>query len=165
MPDKPGFEHKIVDEAGATVPVGTVGEICVRGDALMRGMVGRRREDIVDKDGWYHTGDAGRFDDDGHLYFAGRTDDMIKTSGANVSPVEVEGVLVAMPEVREAYIVGVPDPERGAIVTGVVVMARGASISADELTTRCRAQLAAYLAGLRKKSAIKPGQESALTAW
>jgi acyl-coenzyme A synthetase/AMP-(fatty) acid ligase len=107
-------------------------------------MVGRQRADIFDEDGWYHTGDAGRFDDDGHLYFAGRTDDMIKTSGANVSPVEVEGVLLGMPEVREAYVVGVPDPDRGAIVTGVVVTARGAAISAEELTARCRAQLAAY---------------------
>jgi acyl-CoA synthetase (AMP-forming)/AMP-acid ligase II len=140
----PGFEHKIVDEAGATVPVGTVGEICVRGAALTRGMVGRQRADVFDEEGWYHTGDAGCFDNDGHLYFAGRTDDMIKTAGANVSPVEVEGVLVGMPEVREAYVVGVPDPDRGAIVTGVVVTARGATISPEELTTRCRAQLAAY---------------------
>ena len=110
----------------------------------MRGMVGRSREEVFDEDGWYHTGDGGRIDEDGHLYFAGRTDDMIKTAGANVSPIEVEGVLVAMPEVREAYVVGVPDPERGATVTGVVVTARGASVSADELTARCRSQLAAY---------------------
>jgi acyl-CoA synthetase (AMP-forming)/AMP-acid ligase II len=140
----PGFEHKVVDDAGETVPVGTVGEICVRGAALMRGMVGRSREEVFDEDGWYHTGDAGRFDEDGHLYFAGRTDDMIKASGANVSPVEVEGVLLGMDEVREAYVVGVPDPDRGAIVTGVVVTARGASVSAEELTRRCRMQLAAY---------------------
>jgi len=140
----PGFEHKIVDESGATVPPGTVGEICVRGAALMRGMVGRTRDEVFDADGWYHTGDAGRFDDDGHLYFAGRTDDMIKTAGANVSPVEVERVLVAMDEVREAYVVGVPDPDRGAVVAGVVVTARGATVAAEELTRRCRAQLAAY---------------------
>jgi acyl-CoA synthetase (AMP-forming)/AMP-acid ligase II len=140
----PGFEHKIVDEDGTPVAVGTVGEICVRGDALMRGMVGRSRAEIFDEDGWYHTRDAGSFDDDGFLYFTGRTDDMIKTAGANVSPVEVESVLVAMPEVREAYVVGVPDAERGAVVTGVVVTARGATIAPDELVTRCRAVLAAY---------------------
>ena len=140
----PGFEHRIVDETGAEAPIDSVGEIYVRGAALMRGMVGRSRAEVFDADGWYHTGDAGRFDADGHLYFAGRTDDMIKTAGANVSPVEVEGVLQAMPEVREAYVVGVPDPERGAIVTGVVVTARGATVAADELTARCRASLAAY---------------------
>jgi acyl-coenzyme A synthetase/AMP-(fatty) acid ligase len=140
----PGFEHMIVDEDGAPVPTGTIGEICVRGDALMRGMVGKSRAEIFDEDGWYHTRDAGRFDDDGYLYFTGRTDDMIKTAGANVSPVEVESVLVAMDEVREAYVVGVPDPERGAIVTGVVVTARGATISEPELVARCRAHLAAY---------------------
>ena len=110
----------------------------------MRGMVGRTREEVFDSEGWYHTGDAARRDADGHLYFAGRTDDMIKTSGANVSPVEVEGVLAKVPEVREAYVVGVPDQDRGAIVAGVVVTARGASISSEELTSRCRAQLAAY---------------------
>jgi acyl-CoA synthetase (AMP-forming)/AMP-acid ligase II len=140
----PGFEHKVVDEDGDEVATGAVGEICVRGLALMRGMVGRTRDTVFDADGWYHTGDAGHLDEDGHLYFAGRTDDMIKTAGANVSPVEVEGVLVAMPEVREAYVVGVPDPVRGATVTGVIVTARGASVSADELTARCRTQLAAY---------------------
>jgi len=140
----PGFEHKIVDEEGAAVPTGTVGEICVRGAALMRGMVGRSRAEIFDEDGWYHTRDAGSFDDDGFLYFTGRTDDMIKTSGANVSPVEVESVLVAMDEVREAYVVGVPDPARGAIVTGVIVTARDKTVTAPELVARCRQQLAAY---------------------
>ena len=140
----PGFEHKIVDDDGATVPVGIVGEICVRGDALMRGMVGRSRAEVVDEDGWYHTRDAGRLDEDGFLYFTGRTDDMIKTSGANVSPVEVESVLVAMDEVREAYVVGVPHAARGAIVTGVVVTARGMTITQSELVQRCRVLLAAY---------------------
>jgi acyl-CoA synthetase (AMP-forming)/AMP-acid ligase II len=140
----PGFEHKVVDESGKEVAVGTIGEICVRGAALMRGIVGRAREETFDEDGWYHTGDAGRLDDDGHLYFAGRTDDMIKTAGANVSPIEVERVLIGLPEVREAYVVGVPHPDRGAIVTGVVVTARGATVTADELTRRCRTLLAAY---------------------
>jgi acyl-CoA synthetase (AMP-forming)/AMP-acid ligase II len=140
----PGYEHKVVDDTGATVPAGTVGEICVRGTALMRGMVGRTRDEIVDEDGWYHTGDSAHRDEDGHLYFAGRTDDMIKTSGANVSPVEVEGVLAKVPEVRIAYVVGVPDPERGAVVAAVVVLNDGASATADELRAWCREQLAAY---------------------
>ena len=140
----PGFEHKIIDESGEPVAVGTVGEICVRGAALMRGMVRRDRSQVFDVDGWYHTGDSARADGDGHIYFVGRTDDMIKTSGANVSPVEVERLLVAMPEIREAYVVGVPDPERGAIVVGVVVLARGAALATPELIARCRAQLAAY---------------------
>lgn len=140
----PGYEHKIVDEDGRTPPPGVVGEICVRGEALMRGMVGRTREEIFDRDGWYRTGDAASIDADGHLYFAGRTDDMIKTSGANVAPIEVEDVLLSMPEVREAYVIGLPDPERGAIVTGVVVLNQGAVLDAAQLARRSREHLSAY---------------------
>lgn len=140
----PGYEHKVVDEDGNEVDDGVVGEICVRGEALMRGMVGRAWRDVVDAEGWYHTGDAARRDADGHLYFSGRTDDMIKTSGANVAPVEVEAVLAAIPEVRIAYVVGVPDPAKGAVVTAVVVTNDGASIDAKALTAACKAKLAAY---------------------
>jgi acyl-CoA synthetase (AMP-forming)/AMP-acid ligase II len=140
----PGFEHKVVDEHGDTVDAGVHGEICVRGWPMMRGMVGRTWSEVFDADGWYHTGDSAYYDDDGHLYFSGRTDDMIKTSGANVAPVEVEKLLFEMPEIREAYVVGVPDEERGALVVGVVVLRPGESLAPDELRTRARAQLAAY---------------------
>jgi acyl-CoA synthetase (AMP-forming)/AMP-acid ligase II len=140
----PGFEHKIVNERGETVTPGVVGEICVRGHALMRGMVGFTREEVFDSEGWYHTSDAARCDTDGHLHFAGRTDDMIKTSGANVAPIEVENVLLSMPEVREAYVMGLPDPERGAIVTAVVVLNQGAAVDAEQLTQWSRDRLSAY---------------------
>ena len=140
----PGFEHKVIDADGTRVGPGTQGEICVRGWPMMRGMVGRTWSEVFDADGWYHTGDSAYYDEDGHLYFSGRTDDMIKTSGANVAPVEVENVLFEMPEVREAYVVGLPDEQRGATVTGVVVLVPGATIEAEELVRRCRAQLAVY---------------------
>jgi acyl-coenzyme A synthetase/AMP-(fatty) acid ligase len=140
----PGFEHKIVDEHGEAVGPGVHGEICVRGWPMMRGMVGRTWSQVFDADGWYHTRDSAYYDDDGHIYFSGRTDDMIKTSGANVAPVEVEKVLIEMPEVREAYVVGVPDEVRGAVVVGVVVLHPGNSLTPEELVSRARAQLAAY---------------------
>jgi acyl-CoA synthetase (AMP-forming)/AMP-acid ligase II len=140
----PGYEHKVVDELGHVVPDGVAGEICVRGEALMSRMVGRLRHETFDADGWYHTGDSAYRDADGHLYFAGRTDDMIKTSGANVAPVEVEAVLAALPEVRVAYVVGLPDPARGAIVAAAVVLNHGAAVTTDELVAACRAKLAAY---------------------
>jgi acyl-CoA synthetase (AMP-forming)/AMP-acid ligase II len=140
----PGFEHKVVDESGNPVGPGKQGEICVRGWPMMRGMVGRTWRDVFDADGWYHTGDSAYYDDDGHLYFSGRTDDMIKTSGANVAPVEVEKVLFEMPEVREAYVVGVPDEQRGALVVGVVVLRPGESLTAEELVARARARLSVY---------------------
>jgi acyl-coenzyme A synthetase/AMP-(fatty) acid ligase len=123
----PGYEHKVIDEDGREVAPGVDGEVCVRGYALMRGIVGRTRDEVFDAEGWYHTGDSARRDEDGHLYFAGRTDDMIKTSGANVAPVEVEAVLSALPQVRIAYVVGLPDPTRGALVAAAVVLNDGAT--------------------------------------
>ncbi|MED5810885.1 class I adenylate-forming enzyme family protein [Mycolicibacterium sp. 050232] len=140
----PGYEHKVVDEQGNQVPDGTTGEICVRGAAMMRGIVGRDNRTVFDADGWYHTKDAGYRDADGHLYFAGRTDDMIKTSGANVAPVEVESALARVDGIRVAYVVGLPDPERGAVVSAVVVLDEGSHVTADQLSATCRLELAAY---------------------
>lgn len=140
----PGYEHKIVDDTGREVPNGVTGEICVRGIAMMRGMVGRQWHELVDRDGWLHTKDAGYRDDDGHLYFAGRTDEMIKTSGTNVAPMEVEAALGRIEAVRIAYVVGVPDSDKGAIVSAAVVLNDGHTVSEDDLTAACRRQLAAY---------------------
>jgi acyl-CoA synthetase (AMP-forming)/AMP-acid ligase II len=140
----PGFEHKVVDDDGAEVPAGTEGEICVRGVGLMRGIVGRERSEVFDADGWYHTADAGWVDEDGFFYFVGRTGDLVKTAGANVSPIEVEGVLLAMPEVQEASVLGLPDESMGQVVCAVVVLQPGASLSEEELRTRCRAAMSAY---------------------
>jgi acyl-CoA synthetase (AMP-forming)/AMP-acid ligase II len=133
-----GWEHKIIDDAGAD------GEICVRGGSLMRGIIGRERDDTFDADGYYHTADAGHLDEDGFVYFIGRMGDLVKTAGASVSPVEVEAVLLAMPEVREASVVGLPDADIGQRVCGVVVLHDGASLDADELRARCREHLSAY---------------------
>jgi len=143
-PPAAGWDHKIIDETGAEVPVGVAGEVCVRGGSLMRGIIGRERDEVFDREGYYHTADAGYRDEDGHIYFIGRMGDLVKTAGASVSPVEVEAVLRAMPEVREASVVGLPDDEIGQRVCGVVVLHDGASLDADELRTRCRAQLSAY---------------------
>jgi acyl-CoA synthetase (AMP-forming)/AMP-acid ligase II len=153
----PGYEHKIVDAAGKEVPNGTVGEICVRGTAMMRGMVGKQHAEIFDADGWYHTKDAGYRDDDGHLYFSGRTDDMSKTSGANVAPVEVEAAIRRIEGVRIVYVVGIPDPNRGAIVGAVVVVNEERLTSQDDLIAACRKELAAYK--IPKKWVILPSVE------
>jgi acyl-CoA synthetase (AMP-forming)/AMP-acid ligase II len=140
----PGYQHKIVDEDGKEVADGVAGEICVRGFAMMRGIVGKQHAEVFDADGWYHTGDAGYRDCDGHLYFAGRTDDMIKTSGANVAPIEVEAAIGRLDGVRIAYVVGVPHPDKGAVVSAVVVLNEGADAAAEDLVSACRQKLAAY---------------------
>ncbi len=141
----PGMEHKVVDpETGATLPPGEVGEICVRGYSLMLGLHKQEREDVFDRDGYYHTGDAGYFDADGVLYFSARLGEMIKTAGANVTPREVEVVIETFPEVVSAFVVGLPDPERGQNVAAVVVLKPGAALDADAAHARLREQLSSY---------------------
>jgi acyl-CoA synthetase (AMP-forming)/AMP-acid ligase II len=140
-----GIAHKVVDPAtGAPVAPGEVGELCVRGYNVMQGLYKVEREQTFDADGFYHTGDSGRFDPDGVLYFKGRLGEMIKTGGANVTPSEVESALRAHAEVKEAFVVGVPDPERGQNVAAAVVLVPGQAVPADELVARLRRELAAY---------------------
>ncbi len=140
-----GLEHRIVDpETGELAPPGELGEIQVRGYSLMQGLHKVEREDTFEPDGFYATGDGGYFNSDGVLYFKGRMGDMIKTAGANVTPSEVEQVMAAYPEVQSAYVVGIPDPERGQLVTASVVLAPGADATPDELKARLKGDLSAY---------------------
>jgi acyl-CoA synthetase (AMP-forming)/AMP-acid ligase II len=141
----PGVEHKVVDPAtGATLPPGQLGEICVRGYSLMLGLHKQEREDVFDRDGYYHTGDAGYFDEDGVLFFSARLGEMIKTAGANVTPREVEVVIETFPEVTSAFVVGLPDPVRGQNVAAAVMLKRGAALDADTARARLREQLSSY---------------------
>jgi acyl-CoA synthetase (AMP-forming)/AMP-acid ligase II len=140
-----GVEHKIVDPTtGGTLPPGSSGEICVRGYNVMQGLYKVEREDAFDRDGFYHTGDAGRFDADGVLFFEARLGDLIKTAGANVTPREVEVALEALPEVQAAFVVGVPDPVRGQNVAAALVLDAGRELTARECRERLRAELSAY---------------------
>jgi acyl-CoA synthetase (AMP-forming)/AMP-acid ligase II len=141
----PGVEHKVVDPVtGEPLAAGQLGELCVRGYSVMQGLYKREREEVFDRDGFYHTGDGGRFDQDGVLFFAGRLGDVIKTGGANVSPREVEVVLEGFPEIKEAYLVGVPHPERGQNVAAAVVLQAGRELSAGVLRERLKREVSAY---------------------
>jgi acyl-CoA synthetase (AMP-forming)/AMP-acid ligase II len=141
----PGVEHKIVDpETGATLPPGEFGEICVRGYSLMLGLYKQERDDVFDRDGYYHTGDAGYFDADGVLFFKARLGEMIKTAGANVTPREVEVEIERFPEVSSAFVVGLPDPVRGQNVAAAVMLKRGAQLDAETARARLREQLSSY---------------------
>ena len=140
-----GVEHRVIDpESGATLPAGEFGEICVRGYSLMQGLYKQEREDVFDADGFYRTGDGGYFDVNGVLYFKGRLGDMIKTGGANVTPSEVEAVLASFTEVKEAYVVGVPDPDRGQNVAASVLLEPGVQADPEALRARLKAELSAY---------------------
>jgi acyl-CoA synthetase (AMP-forming)/AMP-acid ligase II len=141
----PGDQHKIVDpETGQTLGPGEFGEICVRGYSVMQGLYKVDREETFDADGYYHTGDAGFFDAEGHLFFKGRLGEMIKTGGANVAPREVELVLATFPELLAAHVVGVPHPDRGENVAVAVVLREGASLDEGALHTRLKEELSAY---------------------
>jgi acyl-CoA synthetase (AMP-forming)/AMP-acid ligase II len=141
----PGLEHKVVNpDTGETLGAGEYGEICVRGYSRCQSLYKREREESFDADGYYHTGDGGWFDTAGHLFFKGRIGDMIKTSGANVAPREVEIALEALPEVKLAAVVGVPDPVRGQLVVAAVVAEPGRKIDPEALRARLREELSAY---------------------
>ena len=112
------------------------GEILVQGPTVSA--------TALDADGWLHTGDVGRIDEDGFLYVEGRTDEMIITGGENVAPAEVEDVLVRHPEILEAAVVGRPDPEWQQVVTAVVVLGSGSSLGEDEIRRHCADSLSAY---------------------
>ncbi len=141
----PGSEHKVVEpESGRSLPPGELGEVCVRGYNVMQGLYKLEREDVFDRDGFYHTGDAGYFDAEGTFFFKARLGDMIKTAGANVTPREVEIVIESQPEVRSAFVVGVPDPVRGQNVAAAMILKTGSTLAWEELRERLRAELSAY---------------------
>lgn len=140
----PGMEHKLIDtETGREVSAGEAGALLIRGDALMAGFVKRDRAACFDADGWYPTGDLCSFRD-GHLFFWGRTDDTIKSSGANVSPREVENALAALPGVAQAIVLGVPDEKRGGIVGAIIIPQPGAELSESEIRKSLAATLSIY---------------------
>jgi acyl-CoA synthetase (AMP-forming)/AMP-acid ligase II len=139
-----GYEHKIIDPAnGSTLPEGDEGEICVRGEDLMLGMVKRDRTETFDADGYYHTGDRGFFRD-GLLFFTGRMGDMIKSSGMNVAPQEVEVALEGLPEIQTAIVVGVPHADRGQDVAAVIALAPHATIMESEIISRLKERISSY---------------------
>ena len=141
-----GNEIAIVDpEAGARLPVGAHGEIAVRGATLMRGYYKVEPEHVFDRDGFFRTQDGGSLDADGHLHWTGRLSGLIKTGGANVSPVELERVLAAYPGLRVAAAVGVPHPTLGEVLVLCAVPLAGAP-NPDEAAIQAfvRERLAPY---------------------
>lgn len=142
-----GFGHTemaVVDDDGAPVAVGETGELWVRGIGVMAGYNKRERHETFDENGWYHTGDrVYRRAGDPRLFYVGRDTELIKAGGANVSPLEVEAVVSAFPDVAQCVVVGVDHPERGEEVCAVVVPA-DAALDVTTLTARTREQLSGY---------------------
>jgi fatty-acyl-CoA synthase len=136
---------RIVDDEGRVLAPGETGEILTSGPAVTKGYWQRpevNAETFVD--GWCHTGDLGRLDEDGFLYIEGRKKDMIISGAENIYPAEIENVLFQHPKIHEAAVIGIPAPRWGEAVVAVVVGKPGAALTEEEVVEHCKKNLAGY---------------------
>ncbi|MCG8588252.1 MAG: acyl--CoA ligase [Proteobacteria bacterium] len=134
-PPSPGVELRLTEE----------GEICIRSAYLTDGYFDDPTATAEAlRDGWFHTGDLGALDDEGHLYVVGRKKDVIRSGGESVAPTEVETVLAGHPAVADVAVVGVPDPDWGEVVCAVVVVAEGEELDLASLQRHCGDRLAGF---------------------
>ena len=135
----------VKDDAGKQLPMGEVGELCIKGPQVMAGYWQRPEETakVIDAEGWLHTGDMARMDENGFFFIVDRKKDMILVSGFNVYPNEVEDVVALMPEVLEVAAVGVPDDKSGEAVK-VVIVKKDPSLTAEKVKAFCKEQLTGY---------------------
>jgi long-chain acyl-CoA synthetase len=140
-----GVQMRVVDEHGRDVAQGDVGEIVIRGYNVMKGYWRRPEETTAAiRDGWFHSGDIGRVDEDGYFAIVDRKKDLIIRGGYNVYPREVEEVLYEHPAVAEAAVIGVPHPALGEEVAAAVAIMPGATATPQELRDHVKSQVAAY---------------------
>ncbi|MDQ1380456.1 MAG: hypothetical protein QOJ71_1175 [Actinomycetota bacterium] len=137
-----GTRIRLLDEHDHEVPTGSNGRIFVRGPLEFAGYTDGGSKAVVD--GYMHTGDTGHFDDDGRLFVDGRDDDMVVSGGENIFPHEVEDVIARHPDVVEAAVIGVPDPQFGARLKAFVVVRPGTTLDADAVRRHVRTQLARF---------------------
>jgi acyl-CoA synthetase (AMP-forming)/AMP-acid ligase II len=137
----PLSDVRLVDAQNNAVAPGQRGEICVRGPQVMAGYWNNREatNEVIDADGWFHTGDIGQADEDGYVYVVDRLKDMVITGGENVYPAEVETVLYSHPAIAEVAVLGTPHQQWGEAVTAVVALNPGAnSLATSSPGTRSR---------------------------
>ena len=142
----PGMAIRVADpETRRLLPAGEVGELCVAGH-VTPGYFRAPDLDaaVFDREGYFHTGDLGLVGDDGRVRFRGRLKEMIKTGGINVAPLEVEGVLLQHPDVKQAYVVGIPDRDKDEVVVAALELHEGAAADAGAVVAFCRERLASY---------------------
>jgi acyl-CoA synthetase (AMP-forming)/AMP-acid ligase II len=141
----PGSVVTIQDGEGNVLPPGETGEVCARGGNFMREYWNRPDETAeAFRDGWYHTGDAGRMDAEGYVYLVDRVKDMIVTGGENVYSAEVEDAIGSHPAVAQVAVIGIPHDMWGEQVHAVVVPREGMAATEDELKAHCRSSIAGY---------------------
>jgi acyl-CoA synthetase (AMP-forming)/AMP-acid ligase II len=143
----PLVQVEVMDDGNRILAQGETGEICVRGDLVMKGYYNdpqKTAETVVD--GWLHTGDVGLVDAEGWLHITDRKKDMIISGGFNVYPSQIEQVIWAHPAVRDCAVIGVPDPEWGEAVKAVVELSDGMSVTSEELISLCKEKLGGVMA-------------------
>ncbi|MFD0666246.1 malonate--CoA ligase [Ramlibacter sp. MAHUQ-53] len=142
----PGVGVRVRDDAGQPVPVGEIGGIQVRGPNVFKGywrMPEKTKEEFTD-DGWFKTGDVGKFDARGYVTIVGRSKDLIISGGYNVYPAEIEGCINELPGVDESAVVGVPHPDFGEVGVAVLVPKAGATVDGDTVIATLKSQLANF---------------------
>ena len=144
-PCLPGVKVRIVDKDFNDVPVGTEGEILIKGPNVFNGYWNKPAYNKhAFRDGWFITGDVGKIDDKNYVYIIGRSKDVMKSGGINIYPREIEDVIESMPEVKECAVVGVPDKEFGESVKAYVVLNPGAKLKDDDVVNFCKEKLASF---------------------
>ncbi|HEU4773035.1 MAG TPA: long-chain fatty acid--CoA ligase [Lysobacter sp.] len=141
----PSTDACIKDEDGNMLAAGEIGELCIRGPQVMKGYWQRPQEtaEVMDADGWLHTGDIAKMDEKGFFYIVDRKKDMILVSGFNVYPNEIEDVIAMMPGVLEVAAIGMPDEHSGEVVK-LVVVKKDPSLTAEQITAYARENLTGY---------------------
>lgn len=142
----PGMEVKIVDDEGQVLPPGSVGELACRSDGMMLGYFGTSQVPgvVMDEQRWLYTGDLAMIDRDGYVRIVGRKKDLIIRGGQNIYPARIERHLAALPTIREAAVVGVPDALGGESVWAFVIPEGDAALDEREIIAHCRAGLEAH---------------------
>jgi long-chain acyl-CoA synthetase len=144
----PFMHGRIADpvDPSKTMKTGEVGELVVKGPLNMLGYYGNEQatHDTIDADGWLHSGDLGKMDEDGYIYIVDRKKDMILTAGYNIYPAEIERVIAGHPAVAMVGVGAKADPNKGEIAKAYIVLKAGANADADDVISYCRKHLAAY---------------------
>lgn len=140
-----GQEMAVLDDSGNIVGADVAGEVCIRGPNITKGY---RNNPEANKAaflyGWFHTGDVGFLDSDGYLHLVGRIKELINRGGEKISPIEVDAVLVAHPDVAQAVAFGVPDDKYGEEINCAVILREGSQIAVEEISNYCKKNLAAF---------------------
>jgi fatty-acyl-CoA synthase len=143
---QPHLEAKIIDRYGVTMPRGGVGELCVRGYSVMLGYWDdqAQTEEVVDREGWMHTGDLATFDDDGYCNIVGRLKDMVIRGGENIYPREIEEFLFGHPKIESVQVVGVPDLKYGEELCAWIKLRTGEKADAEDIFEFCKGRISHF---------------------